>query len=85
MKSITEPLCSLYKLTVFNRINAAVLFSLLKCGRKLDATNNYCFNYGVNIFRINLTELTSFNFDYTAAALIRGEGGACSRKYALVS
>ena len=26
MKSITEPLCSLYKLTVFNRINAAVLF-----------------------------------------------------------
>ena len=47
-------------------------FSRLKCGRKLDAANNYCFNYGVIIFRIKLTELTSFNLDYIAAALIRG-------------
>ena len=41
------------------------------CTERLDATQN-CFNYGIIIFRIKITELTSFDFDYIrAAALIR--------------
>ena len=75
MKSITEPLCSLYKLTVFNRINAAVLFRASNAVESWTRQTIIFFNYGVIIFRVNLTELTSFNFDYIAAALIRGGVG----------
>ena len=41
--------------------------------RKLDAIKN-CYNYGINIFRIKQTELTSFDSDYIRAlALIHGQ------------
>ena len=54
---------------------------------KLDATNNFI-NHGIIIFRIELTELMSFDFDFDyirAAILISGRrligGGAYSSKY----
>ena len=52
---------------------------------KLDATNN-CINHDIIIFRIELSELMSFDFDYIRAAmLIPGRrliaGGAYSGKY----
>ena len=36
---------------------------------KLDATNN-CINHGIIIFRIELTELMSFDFDYIRAVIL---------------
>ena len=52
---------------------------------KLDATNN-CINHGIIIFRIELTELMSFDFDYIRAVIfISGRrligDGAYSSKY----